>query len=184
MPKSITVILIIVALAIIAFGAHYIITANNTSELNEASPLDQSAVIDDTLDTMDDAKRTEFDAAVTEMEDQTTTGSDTMPNTPQVIAQGSFQPRAHEVAGNAVLIKHGDQATLRFEDFETINGPRLKIYLSSDLGISDSIDLGDIRATNGNINYPVDPTIDFTRYNKVLVWCEPFSVLFSYSELQ
>ena len=93
-------------------------------------------------------------------------------------------PRAHEVAGKALLISSGGGKILRFEDFETVNGPNLHIYLSTDLGDDDYIDLGEIRATKGNVNYEIDPAIDIQKYNKVLVWCVPFRVLFSYAELK
>ena len=67
--------------------------------------------------------------------------------------------------------------------YETINGPNLHIYLSADLEANDYIDLGKIKATKGNVNYMVDHSIDTEKYNKVLVWCVPFQVLFSYAEL-
>jgi hypothetical protein len=104
--------------------------------------------------------------------------------TPRVIAQGNFTPKAHDVKGKAVLIKEGDSYTLRFEDFETINGPDVNIYLVSDLSNKDIVDLGDIKATKGNVNYSVPAGTDITKYNKVLVWCKAFSVLFSYAELK
>jgi len=102
----------------------------------------------------------------------------------QIIAQGAFKPRAHDVAGIAKLIKHDGKTVLRFEDFETINGPKLHIYLASDLDAKDFVDLGPIRATKGNVNYDLDPSIDTDKYNKVFVWCVPFRVAFSYAELQ
>ena len=46
------------------------------------------------------------------------------------------------------------------------------------------IDLGIIKATKGNVNYEIPQDIDTTKYNKVLVWCKPFKVLFSYAELR
>jgi hypothetical protein len=104
--------------------------------------------------------------------------------TPIVVAQGNFTPKAHDVKGKAVLIKEGDNYTVRFEDFETINGPDVNIYLASDLSNKDIVDLGDIKATKGNVNYSVPAGTDTTKYNKVLVWCKAFSVLFSYAELK
>ena len=107
-----------------------------------------------------------------------------VPTEAQLLAQGIFMPKAHEVEGNAMLITKGDELTLRFEDFETINGPGLRIYLSTDLGVSDAIDLGAIRATSGNINYSVPAGTNTSKYNIALVWCEPFGVLFSYAQLK
>lgn len=101
----------------------------------------------------------------------------------QVIAEATFQPSAHEVEGKAILIEMGDKKVLRFEDFKTINGPNLHVYLSSSLDETDYVDLGEIKGTVGNINYDIDPRIDTDRYNKVLIWCVPFKLLFSYAEL-
>jgi len=64
-----------------------------------------------------------------------------------------------------------------------VNGPDLKIYLGSELGKNDYIDLGPILATKGSVNYELPDGIDTTKYSKVLVWCEAFGVLFSYAEL-
>ena len=96
---------------------------------------------------------------------------------------GEFVPSAHEVSGKALIIDTPEGKVLRFEDFETINGPDLRIYLAADLEAEDYIDLGPIRATKGNINYEIDSSIDTTKYNKLLVWCRAFSVLFSFAIL-
>jgi len=102
----------------------------------------------------------------------------------EIIAQGDLKESAHEVEGKALIINDNGKTKLRFEDFETINGPDLHIYLSSDLDAEDYIDLGKIKATKGNVNYDIPSEIDISKYNKVLVWCVPFRVLFSYAELK
>lgn len=101
-----------------------------------------------------------------------------------ILAEGEFKPGDHDVAGRAVLIESEGSKTLRFEDFDTVNGPDLFIYLSKDLEAKEFVNLGRIKATKGNVNYEVDSSIDTTQYNKVLVWCKAFSVLFSYAELK
>lgn len=101
-----------------------------------------------------------------------------------VLAQGNFIASAHEVKGKAILFNEEEKRILRFENFETINGPDLYIYLSNDLSANDFIDIGKIKATKGNINYEIPENVDTTKYNKVLVWCKAFKVLFSYAELK
>ena len=64
-----------------------------------------------------------------------------------------------------------------------MNGPDLHIYLSADLDAKDYVDLGAIKATKGNVNYDVPAATDTEKYRYVLVWCEPFRVLFGYAEL-
>ena len=85
--------------------------------------------------------------------------------------------------GKALLISADAKKVLRFEDFETINGPNLHIYLSTELGNGDFIDLGEIKGTKGSFNYNLDSSIDTEKYNKVLVWCVPFGVLFSFADI-
>lgn len=102
----------------------------------------------------------------------------------ETVARGVFVPDAHEVEGRAVVIEQGGQRVLRFEDFLTINGPDLRIYLATDATASDFVDLGPIRGTKGNVNYEVGEDVDLEKYDTVLVWCRAFSVLFSYAELE
>jgi len=101
-----------------------------------------------------------------------------------ILAQGEFMPGDHDVAGKAILLESEGEKILRFEDFDTINGPDLLIYLSKDLTAKDFVNIGGIKATKGNVNYEVDSSIDTSQYKNVLVWCRAFGVLFSYAELK
>ena len=102
-----------------------------------------------------------------------------------IYTQGNFVPSAHEVAGSVKLIREAGRGDyLRFEDFETINGPDLFIYLATDTTASDFVNLGEIKATRGNVNYAIPAGTDLEKYDTVLVWCRAFSVLFSYAELE
>jgi len=186
-------IIIGLALVVAIIVAVYVVSVIlKEKELDEPSPLDQVSsktinevpVVKDSLDSMDKEKEEEFHSAVEAMKDIVMVKKETMPEGPRILTQGEFKARAHNVQGEALLIKHNGKQTLRFENFETINGPNLHIYLSTELGVEDAIDLGKIRATKGNVNYEIDSAIDTTRYNKVLVWCVPFKVLFSYAELK
>lgn len=152
-------------------------------EINEDSPLDVQG-INDAMDTMTANEKLEFENAVDAMRDVVVEMSDNMNQDVQLLFEGEFKARAHEVEGKALLIQDGDKKILRFEDFDTINGPNLHIYLSSELGDSDFIDLGKIKATKGNVNYELPSDVDLDKYNKVLVWCVPFKVLFSYASLE
>lgn len=161
-------------------GAYYLFTAYQVKELDE--PL----IFNDMFDKMDADEMKAFQTAVEESGLEVKEMSEQMPEVSEIkiLAQGDFMPRAHDVVGVAKVIEGGGQNILRFEDFETINGPNLHIYLSSDLGGDDYIDLGEIRATKGNVNYELPDGVDLKKYNKVLVWCVPFRVLFSFAELR
>ena len=176
--KGLIILLILVVLGV---GSYVYFTANNNVVLEEDSPL---VILDDSLNEMDAVKNAEFDAAMEDMKDKVIEMDDDMDSKANLIAEGDFKEKAHHVEGKALLIDDNGKKIVRFEDFDTLNGPALYIYLSSDLGDDDFVDLGPIKATKGNVNYEVPAGTNTDKYNKVLVWCRPFRVLFSYAELK
>jgi hypothetical protein len=91
---------------------------------------------------------------------------------------------AHPASGSVSVLKNNEQYTLRYENFKTINGPDLRVYLSMDLEATDFVDLGELKATNGSVNYEIPLGTDISKYKYALVWCEDFSVLFNSADLQ
>ncbi len=102
----------------------------------------------------------------------------------RVISQGNFVPQAHSVAGQVLLIDNQGKKILRFENFESTNGPDVRVYLSTGYDIRDAVELSSLKATSGNVNYDVPAGVDTATYNKVLIWCRPFRVLFSSADLK
>jgi len=177
-------IIVGILIAIIIIVGFYVFSiVNDVIELEEESPLDSQKKVNDALDTMSDATKSEFEKQTEFMKDKVIEMEDIIPDSVKLISESVFKPRAHEVEGKVLLIEDNGKNILRFEDFETINGPGLYIYLSSGLGDNDIVDLGKIKATKGNVNYEIPDGTDISKYNKVLVWCQPFGVLFSYAEL-
>lgn len=89
----------------------------------------------------------------------------------------------HPAMGTVRVIPTDEGQVIRFENFSTINGPELHLYLAKDLDAEEYIDLGPIRGTMGNINYLVSDDIDLNEYRYVMHWCVPFGVLFNYADL-
>lgn len=90
----------------------------------------------------------------------------------------------HDAGGHAYTIPLKDgESVLRLEDFYSTNGPGLRVYLATDTTASDYRSLGDLKANRGNQNYAIPSDIDLEEYDHVLIWCEPFSVLFGSAEL-
>ena len=103
------------------------------------------------------------------------------PVTPQTFpVMGTF---GHPAEGVVRIIETAEENVIRYENFKTINGPRLNVYLAKDLEANEFIDLGPIRGTEGNINYGVSKDIDLSEYRYVMYWCVPFGVLFNYADL-
>lgn len=90
----------------------------------------------------------------------------------------------HNAEGQSKVILLDDgREILRLEDFKSTNGPDLYVYLSTDTDATDIVNLGKLKANVGNQNYEIPEGTDFKKYNKVLIWCKSFSVLFGSSEL-
>jgi len=89
----------------------------------------------------------------------------------------------HKTQGTARIITLDDgSSVLRLEDFKTTNGPDVYVYLATDDKATEFIDLGRLKANNGNQNYEL-PDVDLSKYDKVLIWCKAFSILFGTAEL-
>ncbi len=91
---------------------------------------------------------------------------------------------AHPASGTVRVVEADGKRYVRYEDFKTINGPDLYVYLASDMDATEFIDLGRIRATEGNVNYEIPAGVDLDEYPYVLVWCKAFGVLFNSAHIQ
>ena len=91
----------------------------------------------------------------------------------------------HNAEGIAKIIQLGDGSTtiLRLENFKSTNGADVHVYLSTNKKTaSDFVDLGRLKANNGNQNYNIPTRTELSKYKAVLIWCQPFSVLFGSAE--
>jgi Electron transfer DM13 len=100
------------------------------------------------------------------------------------LAMGSFTSNAHTTTGMVKVIDSMGLRYLVFDNFKTDNGPALRVWLSKNTGVADYINLGDLKAVNGNFYYPLTAGQSTATYNHVLIWCEAFSVLFGHAVLQ
>ena len=109
---------------------------------------------------------------------------------PVVVSRGQFRDAdpVHAGSGTATLYQLPDGTHLvRFEDFETTNGPDLVVYLSThpdprsadDVAQNDYVELGPLKGNIGNQNYLVPAATDIDSIGSVVIWCELFGVLFS-----
>jgi hypothetical protein len=91
----------------------------------------------------------------------------------------------HALMGDAsILANAANEHILRFENFSVVNGPDVNVYLSKTSEFKDVIDLGDLKGTQGNINYELAGEIDPKEYKFVLIWCVKYAVLFGYAEVK
>lgn len=90
----------------------------------------------------------------------------------------------HNAEGLAkILTLSNGYQILRLENFKSTNGPDVHLYLSNNKQANDFIDLGRLKANIGNQNYQIPLDTDYNKYKYVLIWCQPFSVLFGSAQL-
>lgn len=97
------------------------------------------------------------------------------------LAAGTFSGLSrYSGSGDALVLNDGsEQRFLRFENFETSNGPDLNVYLAVGGDVDAGfVDLGDLKGNIGSQNYEIPPEVDLATYRTVQIWCERFGVLF------
>ena len=96
----------------------------------------------------------------------------------------------HRASGDALVFElEGDRGFVRLENFEAVRGPGLHVYLvrrhtpeaPGDLG-PDFLDLGPLKANTGNHNYTFQGA--WSRYRSVVIFSQPFGVIFAVAPLQ
>ncbi|MDG4657343.1 DM13 domain-containing protein [Ectobacillus antri] len=93
--------------------------------------------------------------------------------------------KTHHAAGKAYTLTQDGKRFIRFEDFNTTNGPDLYVYmLDKSNEIAKGINLGKLKGNQGNQNYELPSNIDMEKYDKVIIWCKAFDVTFGTAELK
>jgi hypothetical protein len=110
---------------------------------------------------------------------------DALPEAAVPIAQAApiIGTVGHPAEGSAAIIEADGKQYLRYENFKTINGPDLYVYLAKTPNAKEFVDLGLLRATEGNVNYEIPSGVDPKDYPYALVWCKQFGVLFNSAKL-
>ena len=89
----------------------------------------------------------------------------------------------HPASGTVQIVEADSKRYIRYENFKTINGPDIYVYLAKNLDAKEFINIGRVRATEGNINYEIPAEVNVADYPYVLIWCEAFGVLFNSAKL-
>jgi len=75
--------------------------------------------------------------------------------------KGSFISGAHTTTGNVLV--NTQKTKLSFVNFKTDSGPRLLVYLTTEVGSSDFVSLGDLKGTSGNFTYNIPNNTDLNK---------------------
>jgi hypothetical protein len=109
-----------------------------------------------------------------------------------IVSQGSFKSLAHETKGLVSIYQLPDgKRTLRLTEFETSNGPDVRVYLSAQeiekgndaLKEAGFVDLGAMKGNKGDQNYDIPADADLNKLKHVTIWCRRFGVNFATAPL-
>ena len=161
------------------------ITMSEEEKLNDAKQL--SPEERDEIMTIASKKNNNVNESMDQIKQQQEKKQNTI-TTDSTLRTGSFVgvgDGIHNAEGEAKIIpfQDGDKNILRLENLRVTNGPDLYVYLATDKTTSDFVNVGKLKANNGNQNYEIPAGTDLTKYDTVLIWCRPFSVLFGSAEL-
>ena len=168
-------------------------TEETTGEIvgEEETPTQESAAEPEPAPSgFEDLSKEDQDAMMEQMEESNKETPEAMEDEIDTSAKGAIEQVyevmdtvGHPAEGTVRVIETADGSIARYENFSTINGPRLHVYLAKDLRATEFIDLGPIRGTKGNINYDIPEGTDLSEYRYLMYWCVPFGVLFNYADL-
>jgi len=110
------------------------------------------------------------------------------------LKEGNFRDADsfHRGSGQAIIYRAPDGShLLRLENLDVTNGPRLHVLLAvhedpmevSDIKDNGYHDLGRLKGNIGNQNYEVPDDVDVDAQMSVIIYCKPFSVIFSVAPL-
>ena len=113
---------------------------------------------------------------------------------PVALSVGSFRDADsfHRGSGNATIYSApGGGLLLRLEDLNVTNGPALHVILSPhpdpmrspDVKQAGYVDLGPLKGNRGDQNYSIPTGYDVSAAGSVVIYCKPFSVVFSVASL-
>ncbi|WP_245782266.1 DM13 domain-containing protein [Actinokineospora terrae] len=120
-----------------------------------------------------------------------TTAVPVNPPGPKVLAEGTFVSQEHPTRGTARILEQDGTRVLRLENFSTSDGPDVHVWLSATPAAADwhayddirYVPLGDLKATDGNQNYPIPADADLTDIRSTVIWCDRFNVAFGSAPL-
>jgi len=107
---------------------------------------------------------------------------------PQPILTGRFEGNAKQTNGRATIYKKPGEEYLHLSDFTAPSGPDIHVALVHDdpqaKSKLDSLDLGPLKANQGDQNYNLPGDTDPDKYDAVLIYAERPHTVFGLAKLE
>ena len=89
--------------------------------------------------------------------------------------------KGYGAAGEAAVYVSGEMTFLRLQDFGIASGIDQKLYLTKDGTIETGIEIGALKASQGDQNYDISG-IDHDVYNTLIIYSKPFELYYGYAK--
>ena len=155
--------------------------------VNEAFPTIPAVAAEDTTDPL---PPTTVEAAGGPQPEATPSTTVPEVSEPVPLLRGMFTgaDSFHQGSGDVAVYELADGSrVLRFEGLDVTNGPDLHVIVSPVAGATDRgdvmasgyVDLGGLKGNRGDQNYDLPSTVDVTGPLTVVIYCDPFHVIFA-----
>ena len=190
--KVLIVIAVVVLVPVLAFAAWLIAPLFFDKTVEEEFPFAASAQIPDDM-TMEEAETTMSTMAKVDSEMTEPMGTEMAEAVALKTGEFMDADSFHKGSGTATVYSLPEGGhVLRLENFRVTNGPDLRVIVtpSGSPGSRDDVhepgylELGKLKGNIGNQNYPFPEGADPADANAVVIYCKPFSVIFSAAELR
>ncbi|MDA0768975.1 MAG: DM13 domain-containing protein [Chloroflexi bacterium] len=113
----------------------------------------------------------------------------------QALYSGTFRDvdKQHKGSGTATVYQDANGVlVLRLDDFKVTNGPVLHVLLTphddpksrADVFQEGYLDLGNLKGNIGSQNYAIPENTDVQSLKSVVIYCQPFHVVFSVATIK
>ena len=157
---------------------------------NEEFPLTASATVHENATRSEAESMMEIAAKLeSPMEEPMTSAMGSISSVSLITGNFRDEGRVCRGSGRATIYQLEDETNiLRLEDLDVTNGPDLHVLLMVDSEGRDKsqgyIDLGKLKGNIGNQNYPIPDDLVVSDYHAVMIYYQPFHVVFSTAPLE
>ena len=122
----------------------------------------------------------------------TSTAVANVQNERETLLEGTFEGREGKRGrGTARIVREGSNHFLEFEGFRTSRGPQLEVWITdqtvrtnADVQHANAIELGGLQSPReSSQRYELPADFDVSTAKGVVIWCEPFAILFASADL-
>ena len=89
----------------------------------------------------------------------------------------------HQGSGSFQLVEEDGERFIELsEDFSSTRGPDLFVWIVNGDDTEDRVNLGRLQSARGAQRYALPADVNLDDYDRVIIWCRTFRVLFSTAE--